>query len=90
MINQLPICDFSQDVISRSQPIDMNFHLIKNVKSPVNKFDAVNKAYVDRIKYKTTTGIIPNIVNPLTARHFFFTLSFGAGQIFSFLIPGAG
>ena len=28
-------------------------------------------------------------VNPLTARHFFFTLSFGAGQIFSFLIPGA-
>ena len=29
-------------------------------------------------------------VNPLTARHFFFTLSFGAGQIFSFLIPGAG
>ena len=30
------------------------------------------------------------IINPLTARHFFFTLSFGAGQIFSFLIPGAG
>ena len=29
-------------------------------------------------------------LNPLTARHFFFTLSFGAGQIFSFLIPGAG
>ena len=30
-------------------------------ESPVNKFEAVNKAYVDRIKYKTTTGIIPNI-----------------------------
>ena len=30
------------------------------------------------------------LFNPLTARHFFFTLSFGAGQIFSFLIPGAG
>ena len=50
LINQLPICDFSQDVISCSQPIDMNLHLIRNVKSPVNKFDAVNKAYFDRIK----------------------------------------
>ena len=39
----------------------MALHLIKNVKSPVNKFNAVNKVYVDRIKYKTTTGIIPNI-----------------------------
>ena len=36
-------------------------HLIKNVKNPVTKFDAVNKAYDDRIKYNTTTGIIPNI-----------------------------
>ena len=61
LINQLPICDFGRDVISCSQPIDMNFHLIKNVKSAVNKFDAVNKACVDRIKYKTTTGIIPSI-----------------------------
>ena len=26
-----------------------------------NNFDAVNKAYVHRIKYKATTGIIPNI-----------------------------
>ena len=40
----------------------MNQHLIKNVKSPVNKFDAVNKAYVDRMKYKTATGTIPNTV----------------------------
>ena len=39
----------------------MNLHLIKNVKSPANKFDAVNKAYVDGIKYKTTAGIIRNI-----------------------------
>ena len=39
----------------------MDLHLIRNVKSPVNKLDSVNKAYVDRIKYKTTTGIIPNI-----------------------------
>ena len=35
----------------------MNLHLIKDVESPVNKFDA----YVDRIKYKTSIGIIPNI-----------------------------
>ena len=61
MINQLPICDFSQDVILCSQPIDMNLHLMKNVRSPVNKFDAVNKAYVNRIKYITTNRIIPNI-----------------------------
>ena len=40
----------------------MNLHLIKNVKSPVNRFDAVNKAYVDGVKYKTATDIIPNIV----------------------------
>ena len=32
------------------------------MKSPVNKFDAVNKAYTDRIKYKSATGIIPNTI----------------------------
>ena len=62
LINQLPICDFSQDVILCSQPIDMDLHFIKNEKSPMNKLDAVNKAYVDRIKYKTATGNIPNTV----------------------------
>ena len=61
MINQLPVCVLCQDVISCSQQIDMNLHLIKNVRSQVNKFDAVNKAYIDRIKYETTTGIISNI-----------------------------
>ena len=40
----------------------MNQHSIKNVKSPVNKFDAVNKVYTDRIKYKSATGTIPNTV----------------------------
>ena len=40
----------------------MNQHSIKNVKSPINKFDAVNKAYTDRIKYKSATGTIPNTV----------------------------
>ena len=62
MINQQPICEFSRDVILCSQPIDMDLNLIKNVKSPVNKLDAVNKSYVDRIKYKTSTDIIPDTV----------------------------
>ena len=61
LINRLPICDFSQDVILCSQPMDMDQHSIKNAMSLVNKFDAVNKAYADRIKYKTATGNIPNI-----------------------------
>ena len=40
----------------------MDQHSIKNVKDSVNKLDAVNKAYADRIKYKTATGNIPNTV----------------------------
>ena len=40
----------------------MNQHSVKNVKSPVNIFDAVNKAYADRIKHKSVTGTIPNTV----------------------------
>ena len=82
LINQVPICDFSQDVISCCQPIDINLHLTKNVKSPVNKYDAVNKAYVDRIKYKTTTGIIPKIA---MTDHILFTFptakAFASGKI---------
>ena len=35
---------------------------IKNVMSPVNKLDAVNQAYADRITSKTTTDNIPNTV----------------------------
>ena len=54
--------DFGQDAISCSQPIGMDRHLLKNVKSSANKFVAVNKAYVDRLKYKTATGIVPNTV----------------------------
>ena len=50
LIDQHPICGFSRDLILYSQPIDMNQHSIKNVKSSVNKFDAVNKANTDRIK----------------------------------------
>ena len=56
------ICGFSLELILCSQPIDMNQHSIKNVKSPVNKFDEVNMAYTDRIKYKSATGTIPNTV----------------------------
>ena len=44
------------------QPRIMNQHSIKNVKCPVNKLDAVNKTYVDRIKYQSATGTIPNNV----------------------------
>ena len=60
----------------------MNLNLVKNVKSPVSKFDAVNKAYVDRIKYKTTTVIIPNIA---MIDHILFTFpaakAFASGKI---------
>ena len=61
-IRSHPICGFSQDLILCSQPIDMCQHSIKNVKSPVNKLDAGNKAYADRIKYKSAAGTIPNSV----------------------------
>ena len=71
LINQLPICDFCQNVISCSQPIYMDLHFIKNVKSSVNKLDVVNKAYFDRIKDKTATGNIPNTVRQ-TIRYSFF------------------
>ena len=78
MINQLPTCEFSRDVISCSQPLDIDLHLIRNVKSPVNKLDAVNKAYVVRIKSKTTTGIIPDIA---MTNHILFT--FPASKAFA-------
>ena len=32
--------------------INMDQHSNENAKNPVNKLDAVNKAYADRIKYK--------------------------------------
>ena len=57
-------------------------HLIKNVKSPVNKFDAVHKTYVDPIKYKTATGIIPNTVaTDYTLFTFPVAKSFASGKI---------
>ena len=50
--------------------------------SPVNKLDSVNKAYADRIKYKTVTVNIPNSV---TTDHTLFTFpaatAFASGKI---------
>ena len=60
----------------------MDQHSIKNVKSSVNRFDAVNKGYADRIKYKTVIGNIPNTV---LTDHTLFTFSaakpFSSGKI---------
>ena len=56
------LCVFDRDEILCSRPIDMDQHSIKNVKNPVERFDAVNKSYVDRVKYKLFTGIISNTV----------------------------
>ena len=82
LINELPICVIDRDEISCSRPIDMDQHSIKNVKNPVKKLDAVNKAYGDRIKYKTATGNIPNTVR---TDHTVFTFpaakGFASGKI---------
>ena len=79
LINQLPMCDFSQVVILRSQPIDMDQHSVMIVMSSVNELDVVNKAYADRIKSKTTTGNIPNTV--MTDHTLFtFPAAFASGK----------
>ena len=62
LIDELSICVFGRDEILCSRPIDMDRHSVKNVKNPVDRLDSVNKAYTDRIKYKTVTGNIPNTV----------------------------
>ena len=81
LIDELPICVFGRDEIVYSRPIDMDQHSIKNVKNPVDRLDAVNKAYADRIKYKTVTGNIPNTV---MTDHILFTFpaakSFASGR----------
>ena len=82
LIKDLPVCIFGQDEIVCSQTIDMDQHSIKNVKNPIDKLDAVNKAYADRIKYKTASGNIPNTV---LRDHILFTLptgtAFASGKI---------
>ena len=40
----------------------MNQHSIRNVKNPIDRLHAVNKAYADRIRYKTASVNIPNTV----------------------------
>ena len=82
LIDELSICVFGQNEILCSRPIDMDQHSIENVRSPVNKLDAVNKAYADRIKYKTVTGNVPNSV---MTEHTLFTFpaakAFASGKI---------
>ena len=60
----------------------MNQHSIKNMKNPADRLDVVNKAYTDRIKYKTATGNIPNTV---MTDHTLFTFppakAFASGKI---------
>ena len=67
-----------QDEILCNQPIDMDQHSIKNVRNPIDRLDAVNKAYADRIKYKTASGNIPNTV---LTHHILFT--FPTGKAFA-------
>ena len=68
----------SRDEILYCRPIDMDHHSIKNVKNPVDRLDAVNKAYADRIKYKTVTG---NVTNTVMTDHILFT--FPAAKAFA-------
>ena len=82
LITELPICVFGQDETLCSRPIDMDQHSLKNETIPVNKLDAVNKAYADRIKYQTVTLKIHNTV---MTDHILFTFpaakAFGSGKI---------
>ena len=52
------------------------------MKNPVDRLDAVNKAYADGIKYKTVTGNIPNTA---MTDHALFTFpaakAFASGKI---------
>ena len=81
LIDELPICVFGRDEILCSRSIDMDQHSIKKVKNSVDRLDAVNKNYADRMKYKTVTGNIPNT---LMTDHILFTFpaakSFASGK----------
>ena len=72
LINELPICVFGRDEIFCSRTLDMDQHSIINLKNPTDRLDAVNKAYADRIKYKTASGNIPNRV---LTDHILFTFA---------------
>ena len=82
LMDELPICVFCRDEILWSRPIDMDQHSLKKVKNSTDRLDAVNKAYADRIKYKTATGNIPNTV---MTDHILFTFpaakAYASGKI---------
>ena len=52
------------------------------MKNPIDRLDAVNKAYADRIKYKIASGNIPHTV---LSDHILFTFptgkAFASGKI---------
>ena len=52
------------------------------MKNPIDRLDAVNKVYADRIKYKTASG---NISNTVVTYHILFTFltgkAYGSGKI---------
>ena len=82
LIDELPICVSGRDEIFCSRPIDMDQHSIIDLKNSTDRLDAVNKAYADRIKYKTASGNIPNRV---LTDHILFTFptgkAFASGKI---------
>ena len=59
----------------------MDQHSIKNVKNPVDRLGAVNKAYADRIKYEIATGNIPNTMTDHTIFTFPAAKAFASGII---------
>ena len=58
LIDELHIWVFGRDEILCSQPIDIDQHTIKYVKNPIDRSDAVNKAYADRIRYTSAMVIL--------------------------------
>ena len=54
--------------------VNPSIWIIKNVKNPIDRLDVVNKAYADRIKYKTASGNSPNTV---LIDHILFTFPTG-------------
>ena len=81
-----PLCTVIQGIGSENY---MSMSIVEPILSKLMRKTLVAKDADTPAIHELKTDALKNL-NPLTARHFFFTLSFGAGQIFSFLIPGAG
>ena len=83
LIKELPVCVFGQDeiyyAVNPSIWISIQSRIVTN---PIDRLDAVNKAYADRIKYKTASG---NIRNTVLTDHILFTFptgkAFASGKI---------